>query len=158
MAKASTQPKEEKDQGTPEEEPQAKITNFRLLRKWNALSILGQRFLPSVDSDMKIAKLLQLHEALGKIVEVARNRISLDILEPLNLAKLSGLENERIQGMVFTAQAEFDKKEQDYEKPKWVVTKADLPKEKSGDDGWINGSGLGKIISDLGDLFEHPKE
>jgi len=159
MPKASTQPEEAVEKDTPEEEEKKiKITNFAMLRKWGALSILGQRFLPSVDSDMKISRLFSMHEAEGEIVKAGRNETSLRILEPLNLAKLSQLENEQIAGKVFMAQREFDLKEQDYTMPKWRVTKADLPKEKSGDDGWINGSGLGKIISDLGDLFEYPKE
>ena len=135
-------------------EAKVTITHRELTQKALALSALSGRALPSLDSDMKVGRLHKIHEVEAHLLEKPRNQISIRILKDMDLKKLTGIEAERIMGTIAIEQADFDRMTIPWEKNKWHITKADLPKEKSGDEGWKNGAGLGAIISGLGDLFQ----
>ena len=133
-----------------------KITQGALVKTWGALAQLAAqgRYLPTLDADLKIGRLLRIYEPEGKLLETARNRVSMDILKDRKLDNLMPLEHERLAGEIAAAQAVFDGKEMEWEPPKWKVTEADLPRGKDDGKGRENAVGVGGIINGLGDLFE----
>ena len=129
----------------------------KLARTANALAILAGRSCPSLDADLKAGRLHRIFSDAVEGFDKARNSISMKLLEGTaikDLDKLTPLANERLAGQIAVAQAAFDETLVEFEWPKWKIKKSDLPKEKTGDEGWKNGTAIGAITSGLGDLFD----
>ena len=144
------------------ETTKVKLTNRDLRGMFGALQILGNRHLPTIDADLKVGRLIRLLAPLAEPIGPARQRIAARLAEADaghgDVEKLSPLGQQLLGAAIAGAQADFDGQEVEVDLPPWRITKADLPKEKTGDDGWRNGSQLGAIIADLGLLFEPPDE
>lgn len=150
----------------PEEEPQEEVQKevsvdrrrSTIIKCASALSLLIGRSLPSLDSEMKAGRLHQLVNDRAELIQKAKNKKSNDILKDHrveDLKKMSPLLHEKLAGEIAVDQGDFDQEDEpEWEWPPWKITKSDLPKEKSGEEGWKNGAGLGAIMSGLGPLFD----
>lgn len=143
-----------------------KTTHRGLNGWWQALSELGARFAPTISADIKTGRLLTpVKRAFEPIAhERARiaNRMMQDALDEHGVKTIEDLPKSvqrMLDNAIALAQQEWEQTEIEVELPEGLtITQNDLPKERSGEDGWKNGAGLGGIISELGDLFEKPKE
>lgn len=132
------------------EQPSALILPFRrVVAIHAALTQLANRRLPSIQSDLRVARRIDLvkteiatYEKRRKelIKEHARTDEGGDekLVRPMELqAKLDALLDEVC----------------DIRLPKTKLTEADLPKAMKGDDGEKNAAGLGAIVADLAPEF-----
>ena len=130
-----------------------------------ALSILGDRFMPNIKADIKVARLLVHFTPIVDPLNVERNKMATKTLEDAkqskgtgDIDKLSNAAQQEVMALVVLAQQEWDNLPITLELPDIKIDQNDLPKERTGDDGWKNGSSLGSIIAGLGELFEYPKD
>lgn len=147
-----------------------KISNWKnrnLLEAHGALNILGNRYAPDVDSDLKIGRLLVIITELTVSIKTSKTKIPFRVLQDefgneniTNLDSLPGMVKEFLKGKINVAYDEFDSQlVEEFEVPdKLILTRKDLPKDKTGDKGWENGSALGAIVAALGPLFDYGKE
>lgn len=140
------------------------VTIRELRGMYSALQILANRFLPSLPSDLKVARLVQ---EIGKYAEpysTARNKVAPQLMDqagltPANMDKLPPLAQQMFVAKLNEGYSIFDDAKVDIEyTDRLILTSNDLPKERAGDKGWENGSAIGAIVADLGQLFEYPKE
>lgn len=141
-----------------------KLTHREVTAMYGALQLLGNRFLPTINSDLRIGKLLQMVGPHAQPLAAGRVRASRDVIEHYGgaegIERLSAVAQQAVATEISMAQIEFDRLEIEIEGfedwPK--LTQNDLPKERAGENGWQNGSQIAALVADLGVLFEYPKE
>lgn len=134
-----------------------KVTHRTLRGMYAALELLANRRLPSLDADLKVARLLTLLGPVAEPARAARDKVALRVMEET----IGGLEPEKVPQPIVAlsntrtkvAIDEFDAEIIEIELPPYRITKEDLPKDKAGDDGWKNGEAAAAIAADLGPLF-----
>jgi hypothetical protein len=125
---------------------------------------MGNRFLPSLPSDLKVAALLRIIAKENDASSTVRNKIPPRIMEQEGVStqsidKMPPLAQQMFVSKLNEAYTDFDSQTVELEFPdRLLITQNDLPKERAGDDGWKNGSMIGAIVADLNLLFEMPKE
>ncbi len=126
------------------------LTYRQLSRMFNAIVMLGNRSMANVGADLKVARFIRALQpeavALAKKREELRappaqeDKPALPAPAPEEIARLErALLDERFEVALPLA---------------FRLTEADLPKEKTGADGWKNADGLGAIVADLELLFD----
>ena len=131
-----------------------KMSNRDLGGMYGALVILGNRSLPSMDSDIKIGRMAHCLAPTAEMLQPAKQKAMAEFGESHSLEDLTDTAANILAAQMTVRLNELDDEQVEVEIPVARVTKADLPKEKSGDDGWKNGARIGGIVSDLGILFE----
>lgn len=135
------------------------ITKGHVLAMHGALGILGNRSMASVNADLRVGRMLAQVGPTAELYRKGKNRTTLDTIGDADLAKLSPIEQAALKAKIDVAHAGYDAEPaEDFTLPKGVLREADLPKEKTGDNGWQNANQLGALCADLGPLFEFPKE
>lgn len=131
------------------------VTNHTLRAMYGALSILGNRRLPTVTADVKVGRLLRALAPVVDPLQVARQRIVADVLADRDPNELSPLEARTLEAEVVKRQAELDAQlaPEDFRMPAGMIELADLPAAMTGAEGWKNAEALGAITADLGPLF-----
>ncbi len=134
------------------------VTNRNVIDAHNALANFGQRKMGSVSADIRVARLLDYVAPVGRVLEKAKNEVSVGILEDAP-DKPTALQSEKWMGRVAVAQAAFDAEAVEasvFEWPTLQLCESDLPKDQKGDEGWKNSAALGLLIANLGPLFKYP--
>jgi hypothetical protein len=140
------------------------MTSRQLRGVYNALQVLANRFLPDMKSDLKVAALLREISKYAEPLQSARNKVAPKIAEMegvtvANSEKLTPIAQTLFMAKLNEAYSCFDDTEVEVEyTDRLRISQNDLPKERTGEKGWENGSMIGAIVADLGDLFEYPKE
>lgn len=143
-----------------------KTTHRGLNGWWQALSELGARFAPTLPADIKTGRLLTPVKLAFEPIAHERARIANRLMQEKTeefgvktMEELPKSVQRMLENAIVLAQLEWEQQEIEVAIPEGIrITQNDLPKERTGDEGWKNGAGLGGIISELGDLFELPKE
>ena len=130
------------------------ITNQDVVRMVSALTALGNRTLPTINSDLRVAKLLRLLKPIADDLEVARTKRIAEAQKAIDQtqdeqARLS-INSEFVAGMtqLFSQPAEVILPPEDKR-----LSEVDLPKDMAGEDGSKNRNALGSLIADLGELY-----
>ena len=137
---------------------EVEVSQHDLKGMFGALGILGNRFLPTMDSDIKVGRMAYMLAPAAEPLGPAKKKIMAAFGEEHDLEGLTETAASILAARMATLLDAEDQKIVKVQMPMARITKADLPKEKTGDDGWKNGAQLGAIISDLGMLFEYPDE
>jgi hypothetical protein len=127
----------------------------RLIAIHDALKTLGNRKLPSITSDFKVARRLDAVKPAVERFETLRKKTIAEHTETDDQG-----EGKLVRAIALqqTLDALLDTVDE-IPAPKSKLTEADLPKPMKGDDGEKNAAGLGAIIADLGpEFFETPEE
>jgi hypothetical protein len=151
------------DSDIPDISPKGNTTRREVSRQYAALQILGNRFLPTLASDLKIGRLLAIIRPLAVPLVAERAKIAERIMTEFGGATvIDNMKSAAQQALMAKIQVEQEAYDSEYLNvdipDRLLVTQDDLPKERSGDDGWQNASQRAALISDLGSLFLWPKE
>lgn len=139
---------------TDEKEVSVEITNKNLLNMFQALQELGTRFLPSMNSDVKVGRMTSFFEPSCSPIEPAKKKLLANFGEQNNLEELTETAVSILVAKLEVEMNAYDAVTVKVILPRERITRGDLPKERAGDDGWKNGTGLGTIIANLGPLFQ----
>lgn len=142
-----------------------KLSRRSLCKQFICLTELGNRFAPTLAADIKVSKLLSAVAKEWEPIAIERAKIgTFAIRNALEMHGVKSLEElpESLQqltiGEAKVAQDAWDAEEIEVTLPDTRITQNDLPKEKSGENGWQNGNGLAALVAGLGELFEYPKD
>mgnify|MGYP001584267856 CR=1 FL=1 len=130
------------------------MTRLELLKVVSALTELGNRALPTINSDLRVAKLLRLLKPEADDIDKARAKLVSEATE-----RASKTENKVEQNAInaklidelnafFSEPAEAELPPEDKR-----IHETDLPKAKAGDESSDNRKALAVLIVDLGDLY-----
>jgi hypothetical protein len=137
-----------------EKEVPVEITNKNLLNMFQALQELGTRFLPSLNSDVKVGRMTSFFEPSCSPIGPAKKKLLADFGEQNNLEELTETALSILVAKLEVEMNAYDAVTVKVMLPRERITREDLPKERTGDDGWKNGTGLGALIANLGPLFQ----
>ena len=133
---------------------QVEMTNKQLSQMYGALGILGNRQMNSRAADLKVARLIRAMAPDAESIIPLRVKIAGDALANIEDPEgISPLVSQQIAAKTAALQSEFDLLEVTVDLPSLRINEGDLPTTKKGDDGWQNGSQMGAIVADLGELF-----
>ncbi|HXG69475.1 MAG TPA: hypothetical protein VNJ04_02560 [Gemmatimonadaceae bacterium] len=136
-----------------------KLTNKQVLAMSNALRNLGNRKMGSVTADLKVGRLIRLLAPHAEPIAETRQKIATDLIGDRDIEEMSVGESNLLASKMSAAQTELDMAECEIDLPASLkLTLADLPKERTGDDGWKNATQLGAITADLGQFYDFPAE
>jgi len=134
-----------------------KLSNNRIQRMYNALTVLGNRRMANINADLKVTRMLR---ALAGVVEPLEERRTSEganlVIEETSggSVSLTPMQEEVLKILLAKKQAEIDSDIVEVDLPtQWALRVKDLPKEESGKDGWTNAAQLGALCADLGALF-----
>lgn len=139
--------------------PALTVTNRDIRTMFSALSVLSARTLPSLKSDLKVAKLLREH-IRGPFMdtETAREKLIAAMPAPEGAtdeglpAALKEARNNRFRDEVLAQTIPLDIPD------RLLITEDDLPKAMKGEQGEANRSGLADILTGLGPLYVMPAD
>lgn len=119
----------------------------KLINIYSALAILGRRKLPSLKSDLKIAKMIRLLQPQIELYEEFRKKIVANYTD-------SGAGTDSTMRAEGELQNLLNQETDDVVSMKLRVLEEDLPLSLKGVEGESNSAGIGSIIADLGPLYE----
>ncbi|HXG72578.1 MAG TPA: hypothetical protein VNJ04_18395 [Gemmatimonadaceae bacterium] len=135
------------------------LTNKQVLAMSNALRLLGNRKMGSVTADLKVGRLIRLLAPHAEPIAETRQKIATFLIGDRDIEEMSAGESALMASKMVGMQATFDAMEIELDFPASLkLTQADLPKERTGDDGWKNATQLGAITADLVQLYDFPAE
>ena len=131
------------------------LTNANLLQMHRALTILGNRRMATLGADLKVARLLAVLKPLVEPLESVKRKAALALVDQMpEGTELTAMQEQILNMRSAEVQSEIDTATVEVELPMaYVLKEADLPREQTSKDGWVNGSQLGAIIADLGILY-----
>lgn len=133
---------------------QVKLTNRDLLNMYTALDTLGKRSMANVGADLKVGRLIKSIAPFADPLIAARNKIATDVMKDKKLEEMTIAEINKMNLEIMEKQKEIDDLSFTIELPlQFAIKEIDLPKEKTGSEGWKNADGLGNIVSSLGPLY-----
>ena len=136
------------------------LTNARCWEIYDALTTLGRRKCPLINSDLKVARLIKWIEPYAHPIQSARNGIPARVLNGRQTDGLTPVDVQLINFAISGEQEALDAATVDLPPaPRssgvpLVLRQADLPKEQTGDLGWKNADSLGIIVAHLDFLYE----
>lgn len=132
------------------------IKNQTVERIYKALVALSRRTLPSITSDLKVAKLRRFFAPLAEPIDEARQKKLIE--HSVEVAGESQIQN---AAEIATANMTIANATCTFDKPTITITEADLPKDLKGEPsaanpyaGNANRTGIGEIIAELDFLYE----
>jgi hypothetical protein len=133
-----------------------KLPNKTVERLYKALVALSRRTLPSIQSDLKVAKLRRYFAPLAEPIEEARQKKLIE-----NSVEVAGESQIQNAAAIASANLEIADALCEFTKPSIAILESDLPKELKGEPsaanpfaGSGNATGRAEIISELDFLFE----
>jgi hypothetical protein len=129
-------------------------TRIELLKMVSALAELGNRTLPTITSDLRVAKLLRLLKPDADEIDKRRAKIVEAATEAASKTEDQGERNAINAKLVADLNAFFSESS-DVELPpeNKRLTESDLPKDLAGDNGADNRKALATLLADLGELY-----
>lgn len=130
------------------------LTNRALGRMHNALKLLAMRSM-DLKVDLKVTRMLRILGPYVEPLDAARRKVILDVSAEVGEdAELTPMQ-EQIMGIhIQERQAQLDGETVEIALPvQFALTADEMPKEKTGKDGWKNAEALAAIMDDLGPLY-----
>ncbi len=135
---------------------QMELKNQTVERIYKALVALSRRTLPTITSDLKVAKLRRFFAPLAEPIDEARQRKLIE--HSVEVAGESQIHN---AAEIATANMTIANELCIFDKPSIVIVEGDLPKDLKGEPsaqnpfaGNANRTGIGEIISELDFLYD----
>ena len=145
------------------------VTHREICGQFGALRELGKRFLPTINSDLRVGKLLSYIGPVASSLLEQRDQIGPKLFEKLKselgptikFEDLSKLTQQELIARINEAQSKWDEMVVNVTYPSARITPDDLPVEREGDNGREdekrNDYMRGTLIGDLGRLFIYPE-
>lgn len=130
------------------------MTRIELLKMVSALAEIGNRTLPTINSDLRVARLLRLLKPEADEIDKARAKLVAEATDRANATEDKNEQNAINAKLVADLNAFFSEPvEIELPPENKRITEADLPKDLSGDAGAENRKALATILTDLGEMY-----
>ena len=135
------------------------MTNRKLQKIYGAVRALGTRRMSNVGADLKVSKFLVALEPMVVPLDKVRRQITIDLLEGQDFENMPDFKAQVIKLKIDAETEKLLDQEVEVQLPMvYVLKEADLPKEQTGTNGWLNAQGLGGIVADLCELYDWGSE